>query len=53
MRKKRPTRAEQLEQLKLESERALLDLIRRLQKLPPDRRTNFLRKRVGFRASCL
>jgi hypothetical protein len=30
-----------------ESERALRDMIRRWQALPPSRRTNFLRKRIG------
>jgi hypothetical protein len=29
------------------------DLIRRLLALPPERRTHFLRKRVGIRMSCL
>lgn len=30
-----------------ENERALLDMIRRWQAMPPERRTNFLRKRLG------
>jgi hypothetical protein len=42
----------QLASLKKESDLALRDLIRRLA-LPIEQRTNFLRKRVGFRASCL
>ena len=36
-----------------ESERALADMIRRWQALPPHRRTNFLRKRIGRRGSTL
>lgn len=40
-----------LRALKAESDRALLEMIRRWQALPPERRTNFLRKRVGVRAS--
>ncbi len=40
-----------LEALKAENERALLEMIRRWQALPPAKRTHFLRKRVGFRAS--
>ena len=50
---KRVTRKAKLEALKKESELALRDQIRRLLALPPDRRTNFLRRRVGFRMSCL
>ena len=41
------------EALKLESERALMEQIRRLQALPMDQRTHFLRKRIGPNASCL
>ncbi len=37
--------------LKAESDRALREMIRRWQALPPAKRTHFLRKRVGFRAS--
>lgn len=51
--KKRTTRTEKLEALKKESELVLTDQIRRLLALPPERRTNFLRKRVAYRISCL
>ena len=51
--KKRVTRKEKLDALKKESELALRDQIRRLLALPPERRTHFLRKRVGYRMSCL
>jgi hypothetical protein len=47
------TRKAALEALKKESELALRDQIRRLLALPPEKRTNFLRKRVGIRASCI
>jgi len=40
-----------LKALKAENERALLDMIRRWQALPPERRTNFLRKRLAARRS--
>jgi hypothetical protein len=36
-----------------ENDRAILDMIRRWQALPPARRTNFLRKRVSFRGTAL
>jgi hypothetical protein len=39
--------------LKIESELADLDLIRRWQAKRPEQRTHFLRKRIGIRASCL
>lgn len=51
--KKRITRKEKLAALKKESELVLIDQIRRWQALPPDRRTNFLRRRIGFQMSCL
>jgi hypothetical protein len=41
------------EALKRESERAERELIRRLLALPPEKRTHFLRKRVGIRMTCL
>lgn len=50
MRKPR-RRREALDALKAESERAILEMIRRWQALPPGKRTHFLRKRAGFRAS--
>jgi hypothetical protein len=53
MKQKRATRKEQLAALKKESELARRDLTRKLLSLPMEQRTNFLRKRVGFRASCL
>jgi hypothetical protein len=53
MKRKRISRKAQLAALKKESDLALRDLIRRRLELPVERRTNFLRKRVGFRASCL
>jgi hypothetical protein len=48
---KRPGRRARLDALRKESERAWIDAIRRWQALPPGRRTHFLRKRVGFRAT--
>ena len=50
MKRKRLTKTEAL---KLESERALIEQIRRLLALPMEKRTNFLRKRIGYNASCL
>ena len=44
-------RRRRLDAVALENERAVCDMIRRWQRLPPDRRTNFLRKRVPFRGS--
>lgn len=51
--KSRVSRKAKLEALKKESDLALRDQIRRLLALPAERRTNFLRKRIGFRISCL
>ena len=50
---KRVTRRAKLEALKKESDLVLTDQIRRLRALPPDRRTNFLRRRIAYRMSCL
>ena len=51
--KSRASRKAKLEALKKESELALRDQIRRLLALPPERRCTFLRKRIGYRISCL
>jgi len=51
--KKRTSRKDKLEALKRESELALRDQIRRLLRQPPDKRTHFLRKRIGIQGSCL
>ena len=51
--RKRITGQDRLAALKKESERGLRDLIRRWQARPPGRRTNFLRKRVGFLGTAL
>ena len=39
--------------LKLESDRALIDLIRYRLSLPPEKRLNVLRRKIGLRATCL
>jgi hypothetical protein len=39
--------------LRLESKRALLDLIRHRLPLPPEKRLNCLRRKIGLRATCL
>ena len=51
--KPRATRKAQLDALKKESDLALRDQIQRLLALPPERRTYFLRKRIGLRMSCI
>ena len=53
MKKPRVSRKARLEALKKESDLAERDLIHRLLALPPEKRTHFLRKRVGIRMSCL
>ncbi len=53
MKKKRATRKQQIDALKAESDRALVEMIQRLLAKPPEQRTHFLRKKVGFRASSL
>jgi hypothetical protein len=53
MKKKRVTRKQRLAALKTESDLALVDMIRRLLDKPMQERTHFLRKRIGFRGSCL
>jgi hypothetical protein len=49
--RKRRRRIAALGAVKAESERALLEMIRHWQSLPPEKRTHFLRRRVGLRAS--
>ena len=51
--KKREDRSKQLKALKKESERNLIEQIRRQLALPIDRRTNFLRKKPSGGGSCL
>jgi len=51
--KKKVSRRKKLAALKRESDLALTDSIRRLLALPMEKRTHFLRKRIGFRASAL
>lgn len=53
MKKKRVTRKQKLDALRAESDRGLIDTIRRLLDKPMNQRTHFLRKRIGFRATAL
>ncbi len=53
MKRKRPSRKEKLAALTAESDRELIDMIRRLLAKPMKQRTHFLRKRIGFRGSAL
>ena len=53
---KKPRRASRtvaLDAVARENERAVRDMIRRRLALPPERRTNFLRKRVGIGRTAL
>ena len=51
--KRSVARRKRLVALRRESDRALVELIRRQLALPPEKRTNFLRKRIGARGSAL
>jgi len=51
--KPRISRQIRLDALEGESDVALRDQIRKLLALPPEKRTNFLRNKIGIRASCL
>jgi hypothetical protein len=51
--KKKPSMKTCLAALKRESDLALRDQIRRLLRLPPEKRTHFLRKRTGLVETCL
>jgi len=51
--KRKAHRRKALAALKVENERAVVDMIRRWQALPPGKRTNFLRKRLRWGASAL
>ncbi len=53
MQRKPPSRRKKLAALKAESDRELIDMIRRLLAKPMNQRTHFLRKRIGFRGSAL
>jgi hypothetical protein len=47
------TLAERSAALKRESDRALIELIRYRLSLPPEKRLNCLRRKIGLRATCL
>jgi hypothetical protein len=47
------TRAGKLRNLKKANDQAIREMIRRQLALPMEKRTNFLRKRVGIASSCL
>jgi hypothetical protein len=51
--RKRNARNVKLAALRRESDRALVELIRRRLSLPPSKRANFLRTRVGVRSTAL
>jgi hypothetical protein len=51
--KKQASRQAKLAAVARENERGVRELIRRWQALPPARRTNFLRKRVGIGRTAL
>jgi hypothetical protein len=53
MKKKRVSRNQKLAAVAAESDRALIEMIRRLLDKPMNQRTHFLRKRIGFTASAL
>jgi hypothetical protein len=49
----KPSAAEISAALKAESDRALIELIRYRLSLPPEKRLNCLRRKIGLRATCL
>lgn len=51
--KKKPSAKERSAALTKESDRALTGLIRYRLSLPPEKRLNVLRKKIGLRATCL
>jgi len=51
--KKKPSAEERSAALKLESDRALTELIRYRLALPPEKRLNVLRKKIGLRTTSL
>ena len=53
MKKKRVSRKQKLAALKAESDRELVEMIRRLLDKPMNQRTHFLRKRITFTGSAL